>query len=159
MWPKPKDLPSLKTIRYTPQFVLRYHPECLMTPIAARYVQIEMHPLRPKILHLYGNKDPNTLWWRVSTGHLPLRRVVRSWIARRARAAFREALRVRGFQSDGRPLVGSDVKGQRGSRQLTGLVGTADIHLNMRTTRAEDSEVQREMLSLVDSLRSHARRT
>lgn len=149
---KPLGLPSLKAIRYTSQFALRYHPECLMTSIAARYVAAKMNPLRPKILHLYANRDPNTLWWRVVANHLPLRRVVRSWSTRRARSAFREALRLRGFEADGRPLIVRENEGKGNVRRRYGLKGTADIHLTMRAVKAEDSAVQQEMLSLVDSL-------
>jgi hypothetical protein len=124
-----------------------------MTPIAARYTTAEMHPLRPKILHMYANRDPNTLWWRVIANNWPLKRVVRSWSARRARAAFQEALRLRGFQPDGRPLTVGENEGKSGiPTQRVGLKGTADIHINMRSIKEKDSAVQKEMLSLVDTL-------
>ncbi|KAL1983383.1 hypothetical protein VTN96DRAFT_10442 [Rasamsonia emersonii] len=140
-------LPRLKTIKNTSQFVLRYFPRCIMTPIAARYVAIDTHPLRPKILHMYANRDPNTLWWRVSVNHLPLKRVVRLWCARRARKAFRQALEERGFDHEGRPI-----KKEGSSSPTVGLKGTVEIIVNQRSIKEGLPAVQEEMASLVDSL-------
>ncbi|KAL1968661.1 hypothetical protein VTN77DRAFT_1487 [Rasamsonia byssochlamydoides] len=143
----PVPVPRLKPIKSTNQFVLRYSPQCGMTPIAARFVQSETHPLRPKILHMYANRDRNTLWWRVSVNHLPLKRVVRSWCARRARTAFKQALEERGFDPEGRPL-----KKEEPSSQTVGLKGTVEIVVNQRSIKEELPAVKEEMASLVDSL-------
>jgi hypothetical protein len=138
----------MKALKNTKQFVLRYYPKGIMTPVAARYAGVETHPLRPKILHMYANRDPNTLWWKVSVNHLPLKKVVRSWAARRVRSAFREALKERGFDHEGRCIV------QEGSSssQTAGLKGTADIIVNQCSIREESAAVQEEMASLVDTL-------
>lgn len=84
---------------------LRYCPQNIIPSIAQRYLGSPTHPIRPKIAHMWANRDPNTLWWRVSVapiGHM--KRVVRSWCARRTRIAFQEALRNQGYDELGVPL-------------------------------------------------------
>ncbi|KAJ5560377.1 hypothetical protein N7513_002776 [Penicillium frequentans] len=84
---------------------LRYCPQNIIPSIAQRYLGSPTHPIRPKIAHMWANRDPNTLWWRVSVapiGHM--KRVVRSWCARRTRIAFQQALRNQGYDELGVPL-------------------------------------------------------
>lgn len=62
------------------------------------------------------------------------------------RNAFREALRERGFDHDGRPIRNGP------SSQTTGLVGTADIIVNTLSIKEKFAAVQQETASLVDTL-------
>ncbi|KAF7717898.1 Uncharacterized protein PECH_002702 [Penicillium ucsense] len=85
--------------------LLRYTSEHVIPPIAQRYLGSPVHPIRPKIAYIYANRDPTTLWWRVSVSHLnQFKRTVRSWCARRARMAFQESLKRQGFDHSGRSL-------------------------------------------------------
>lgn len=90
--------------------LLRYCPENTIPPIAQRYLASPVHPIRPKISHICANRDPNTLWWRVSVSPLgDFKRVVRSWSARRGRMAFRQALKNQGYDELGKPLPDSPI--------------------------------------------------
>ena len=83
-----------------------YHPKPFM-PIWTMYrsrLSEQPHVLKPKIHEYYDNRDPNTLWWKASTQPLKMKRVVRSHWSRRLRRIFREALFLRGYDENGRPL-------------------------------------------------------
>ena len=90
--------------------LLRYCPQNTIPPIAQRYLASPVHPIRPKISHIYANRDQNTLWWRVSVSPLgDFKRVVRSWSARRGRIAVRQALKNQGYDELGKPLPDSPI--------------------------------------------------
>jgi hypothetical protein len=98
---------------------------------------------------MYRNRDKNTLWWRVAYQSLPLKRVVRSYCARRTRKAFREALLSRGFDEQGRRIV------ERTDGLLAteiGLTGSADIVVKEISYKEPYSAVREEIESLVDKL-------
>jgi chitin biosynthesis protein CHS5 len=139
---------TLKVIRSTSQFLLRYSPRHLIPPVAMRYMAAKYHPIRPKILHMYANRDKSALWWRVSINHLPLKRVVRSWCARRVRRAFREALGERGYDHEGRRIQQDN---QESSAEV-GLNGTAEIMVHQQSIKQDYSSVREECLILVDTL-------
>lgn len=87
-------------------FMVRYSPRHTIPMVANRYLTVPLHPLRPKIAHMWDNRSKNELWWRVNI-NVELgsyKRVVRSWAARRARSAFRQALEHHGLDPLGRPL-------------------------------------------------------
>ncbi|KAJ5241933.1 uncharacterized protein N7469_000260 [Penicillium citrinum] len=87
-------------------FIVRYNPRHTIPVVASRYLTSPGHPLRPKISHMWDNRSKDELWWRVNI-NLQLsqyKRVVRSWAARRARLAFRQALAHHGLDITGHPL-------------------------------------------------------
>lgn len=141
-----------KVIRSTSQFLLRYSPRHLIPPVAMRYMAAKYHPIRPKILHMYANRDKSTLWWRVSIHHLPLKRVVRSWCARRVRRAFREALGERGYDHEGRRIQQDNQNPQLESSAEVGLNGTAEIMVHQQSIKQDYASVREECLILVDTL-------
>lgn len=143
---------TLKTIHNTSQFLLRYSPRHLIPPVAMRYMAAKFHPIRPKILYMYANRDKSTLWWRVSIHHLPLKRVVRSWCARRVRRAFREALRERGYDHEGRRIPQDKQNSQLESSAEVGLNGSAEIMVHQQSIKQNYASVQQECLILVDTL-------
>lgn len=140
---------TLKIVTATSQFTLRYNPHQVPSPTALLYMTSPSNPLRPKITHMYATRDRNTLWWRVSVNQLSFKKVVRSWCARRVRAAFRQALLDRGFDGEGRKIV-QDAEG--GPKVETGLKGTAEIIVHPASIKAEHADVQKEINSLVDTL-------
>ncbi|KAI9838900.1 MAG: hypothetical protein M1819_004108 [Sarea resinae] len=69
-----------------------------------------LHPLYPVVKRRYDARDPNSLWWNVYTNiAVSPKRVVRSWLNRRTKNAIVEALKVRGYDADGRSISGEDV--------------------------------------------------
>lgn len=87
-------------------FMVRFNPKHTIPTVASRYLTVPGHPIRPKIAHMWDNRSKNELWWRVNI-NVELgnyKRVVRSWAARRARSAFRQALAHHGLDPLGHPL-------------------------------------------------------
>ncbi|KAJ5437840.1 uncharacterized protein N7458_008838 [Penicillium daleae] len=113
----------MKFLASSGNLLVRYTSEPMIPPVAQRYMNSPVHPIRPKIAYMYEHRDPNTLWWRVSVSQLnQFKRTVRSWCARRARLAFQEALRRQGFDKLGRPLtppVSMDKQALLGSLDVT----------------------------------------
>jgi hypothetical protein len=61
------------------------------------------HPLFHLRKRIAEARPKTGLWWHVATGpNTSKRRVVRSWVVRRLRNAFRETLRERGVDEDGK---------------------------------------------------------
>ena len=144
----------MKTLASTKSLVLRYTPKDAIPTVGLRYLNIPLHPLRPKIAHMYEHRDRNTLWWRVSVHPLmQFRRVVRSWSARRARFAFKQALKERGFDGEGRKILdngqGTDTTTVGTSESLT---GSCEIIVREQCIKEEYPQIQEEMSSLVDTL-------
>jgi hypothetical protein len=75
----------------------------------ARALDEPLHPLKQHLLKRYAVREEVPLWWSCVTtrevGHTD--RVVRSWLARRTRNAFKESLRKKGYDTNGRPLLES----------------------------------------------------
>lgn len=154
-------LPSLppskmKLVASTKQFTLRFVQKHVIPPVAARYLGSPVHPIRPKIHHLYVNRDRDTLWWRVSVKQVQrYKRVVRSWCARRARIAFQQALKDRGYDAEGRRIQreaessdsGDTTQGKEGN-----LMGSLEITVLPPTVQQSFSTVQSDMHSLLDTL-------
>lgn len=82
-----------------------YSPANTYHNLARRYLRQPLHPLLPKIEHMYSTREQGILWWCVAHGHLNSeRRTVRSISARRLRKGVIEALRRRGYDPKGRRL-------------------------------------------------------
>ncbi|GAM39754.1 hypothetical protein TCE0_034f11557 [Talaromyces pinophilus] len=97
--------PAFKVIGHY-HIMFKYHAGSFMTNWTMyRSRQYEQpHVLKPKIHEFYDNRDPNTLWWKVATQPMKVKRVVRSHWSRRLRRIFREALYLKGYDETGRPL-------------------------------------------------------
>ncbi|KAJ6095306.1 hypothetical protein N7486_006052 [Penicillium sp. IBT 16267x] len=127
---------------------LRYCPQNIIPPIAQRYLGSPTHPIRPKIAHMWETRDPNTLWWRVSVapiGHL--KRVVRSWCARRTRIAFQQALRNQGYDELGVPLQDFPTPQKHnltGSLEL--VLRPACVNLDFKVVQSDADNLLRKML-------------
>jgi hypothetical protein len=98
----------MKLTSSTKNLSLLYSSKHVIPPVAARYLGSPVHPIAPKIAHMWATRDRDILWWRVSVSNIThLKRVVRSVCARRARLAFELALKEKGFDRLGRPLLSS----------------------------------------------------
>jgi hypothetical protein len=149
-----------KLVKGTSQFYMRYNPETVIPPVGNRYILSETHAVRPKILHMYANRDPNTLWWRVNPQPLQsFKRVVRSWGTRRARLAFRQALAAQGFDAEGKRLVSeTETSGSVALRPSNyGLKGSLEIAVLPQSLKVGYDAVQKEMDYLVRTLLRHLR--
>lgn len=156
----------MKPLVSTELFILRYSSKTLTPPVAHRYLGVPNHPLRPKIAHMYAHRDRNTLWWRVGKGSLhSYNGVVRSWCARRARLAFKQALTARGFDQEGRKILNQNQAGNNGVTTATtttttagetgldrGLVGSVEIAILPGCVKSKFSTIQHEMGTLLDTL-------
>jgi hypothetical protein len=130
-----------------------YTLENAIQPIAARCLNAgRSHPLEPRIKYLYETRERGILWWSVAHSEVyHLKRVVRSWCARRLRNAFREALRDRGFDEDGRLLV-LDSSGNIIDRKKR-LKGTLELRMRNPLVDAKYVDVVEQAGRIVDELR------
>lgn len=136
----------MKTI-VSKNMLLRYSPKNHIPPVAARYLAAPLHPIYPKISHMWAQRDRSILWWRVNTQQLrPFKRVVRSWCARRARIAFQEALHTRGLDKLGRPIS------SEASNQTQGLKGSLEVILRPETRDLSFESLQQDALGHLDSV-------
>lgn len=135
----------MKAAASSTNLLLRYQASPIIPPVARRYLGSPVHPLRPKIAHMYEHRDPNTLWWRVSVSQLTqFKRVVRSWCARRARTAFEQALKQQGLDRLGRPLSSNPSK--------QALTGSLDVIVRPASIPQSFETVQRDAHNLLESM-------
>jgi hypothetical protein len=110
---------GLKTIGKNPLFTIRYNPRNVPPPVALRYLSKPLNPIHPKIAHMYETRDPTTLWWSIAQADvLDEKRVVRSWCSRRVRTAFRESLKKRGLDENGKKIVLDSLAGAEGEEDM-----------------------------------------
>lgn len=139
----------MKLVSSSKNLLLRYYSRAPIPPVAARYIGSPVHPLAPKIVHLYENRDRNTLWWRVSVSPLThLKRVVRSWCARRARIALEQALRQQGFDRQGLPIHSSSCA------QQERLTGALEVILRPPCVKASFETIQQDTHRLLQNILS-----
>ncbi|KAL4917754.1 hypothetical protein BDW62DRAFT_183268 [Aspergillus aurantiobrunneus] len=142
----------MKKIIITKMLVSRFAPEQLIPAFALRYLSAKYHPIRPKIKHMYDNRDPNTLWWRVTTSNIDGKRVLRSRAARKARAAFKQELKAQGFDAEGRKMD-SDTADSAVKNGLTGnMTGSLQMVLTPASTEGSYAAMREEMKSTVNAL-------
>lgn len=110
------------------------------------------HVLKPKIHEFYDNRDPNTLWWKVAAQHMKaskVKKVVRSHLSRRLRRTFREALYLRGYDENGKPLSAEKLpKGV--SHRKAPLRGTLEIEPMESLITQDDATVKRLVRTQLD---------
>ncbi|EAW08854.1 uncharacterized protein ACLA_097960 [Aspergillus clavatus NRRL 1] len=149
---------NMKLLKTTNYFVMRYVPQTKIPPVAARYLGSNTNPIRVKVQDMYTHRNPETLWWRVSLQPLQsFKRVVRSWGARRARLAFRQALAARGFDPEGRRLVSQAQGSETEQQSLQGLKGSLEFIVRPQSVKDEYAAVRKEMDYLLHTLLTHLR--
>ena len=80
---------------------------------------------------------------------LSFKRVVRSWSARRTRSAFREALRERGFDAEGRKVAGDS---DQNTEEADSLKGSLDIMIQPKGVRVDSGTIKTDIKYLLDIL-------
>lgn len=132
----------------TRNFVLRYLPVFAIPPFAKRYLGVPLHPLWPKIDHIYQNCDRSVLLWYVNgLKASEFKHAPRSWCSRRTRVAFMNALKERGFDRMGRRI-----RDARDSEHKRDLSGTLSISINKHCVDQDFGTVQRDIRELLDTL-------
>ncbi|EPS28444.1 hypothetical protein POX_f07528 [Penicillium oxalicum] len=138
----------------TSTLLLRYTSDHVVPPVAQRYLGSPVHPIRPKIAYMYANRDPTTLWWRVSVSHLnQFKRTVRSWCARRARMAFQESLKRQGFDRLGRSTSSSTWS------QKQPLLGSLELTLRPACLHQSFEALQKDTDFLLKGILKHRERS
>jgi hypothetical protein len=139
-----------KAVTPTNSIIMRWAPKNNMPPVASRYLNAPSHPIRPKIVHLCGHRDRNTLWWRVSVTQLQQhKRVIRSWCARRVRVAIERALKQHGLDKSGKPLVSES------PLHKTNVTGTLDILVQLPCVTQKMDSLQEDANNLISSFLEH----
>ncbi|KAL4993797.1 hypothetical protein BDV10DRAFT_178122 [Aspergillus recurvatus] len=143
----------MKTIGPKSLYIARFSPNQIISPIAHRYLTARVNPITPKIQYICDNRDRNTLWWRVSVSALvSYKRVVRSWVARRARAAFQQELKERGFDAEGRRLDPGTPRSAAAHGFSGNMKGTLNIDLDPAIISATFPMIREEMRSTMNAL-------
>ncbi|KAI1913418.1 hypothetical protein LOZ61_002750 [Ophidiomyces ophidiicola] len=129
----------------------------LVPYIGARYIADFDHPIRPKVVHTYLNRERGILWWSVVDGSLVVRKgVVRSFWARRVRRAFRTALEQRGYDAEGRKLI-RDTKGNVVAKEKS-LKGTLEIRMGLPLLTSKAEALSTQIMQLVENLERNQKR-
>ncbi|KAH8811519.1 hypothetical protein F5884DRAFT_278495 [Xylogone sp. PMI_703] len=128
-----QDFSSLKYIGGVKSFVCRFAPHPAYSALATRILDQQYHPLQEKLLKRYTSRT-DTLWWSCLSFKTVGKRVVRSWLARRLRICFIEALRREGFSRDGSRL----------NDQKPPLYGTAQLSPDISMVHLSNVELQKE---------------
>ncbi|RAK96906.1 uncharacterized protein BO80DRAFT_312979, partial [Aspergillus ibericus CBS 121593] len=131
---------------------LRYYPVNKPSHVALRYLTADVHPLQPKIAHMYATRDKDMLWWMINPSYLmstKMKRVVRSWCSRRARMAFQLALKEHGYDTHGRRTGEKSLDAGKEQKDLKGRV---ELVLHADIIRAQFEDLQKEMNAGVDAL-------
>lgn len=128
----------------TKLFGILYSTRHVLPKIAAKYLERDpFHVLGPKIRYMYNHRDLDTLWWSASQGPITKeKRVVRACALKRIRHAFRESLRRKGFDAEGRKVT-LDSEGNILSTKPF-LKGTMSIMVYPPTVLAPVEELQRD---------------
>ncbi|KAJ5305769.1 hypothetical protein PENANT_c015G10315 [Penicillium antarcticum] len=139
-----------KAVTPTNSITMRWAPKNIIPPVASRYLNAPSHPIRPKIVHLCGHRDRNTLWWRVSVAQIQQhKRVVRSWCARRVRVAIEQALKQHGLDTFGKSLNSESAPGR------TSVTGTLDVLIQPPCMAQKMDSLQEDANNLVSSFLEH----
>lgn len=128
-----QNFTTLKHIGGLKAFVCRFAPHPAYSALTSRILEQQYHPLQEKLLKRYTSRtDP--LWWSCLSFKTAGKRVVRSWLARRLRICFVEALKKEGFHRDGNRL----------NDQKPPLHGTVQLSPNTSMVDMSNEELQKE---------------
>ncbi|KAF2499291.1 hypothetical protein BU16DRAFT_523794 [Lophium mytilinum] len=108
------------------------------------------HPLYKKTIRRYEQRDTSGLWWSATTPTFGKKKVVRSWVLRRIRQAFSEALEARGLDKDGKPEAG--IGNEAHEQKLLSLYGTLRIGADDRASTVKYEELRKECDELVSAV-------
>lgn len=108
------------------------------------------HPFHIPVRRRLKAFDGTKLTWSVRCpATFSHKRVVRSWIKRKVRAAFEDALRQRGLDRDGRPLPGAERATAGGGDGHLG--GALAVIVNDVATTASRTDITEACASVIDA--------
>jgi hypothetical protein len=117
------------------------------------------HPMATLRRRVMGEREKKGLWWHVTVGiNTSKTRVVRSWVKRRLRNAFLEALKERGVAEDGKIVNPSKLLQSQSiiraieQGQQVALTGSVKMHALADIVTAKYVDVKEETSALVDAL-------
>ncbi|EEP77808.1 predicted protein [Uncinocarpus reesii 1704] len=141
---------SMLRIKGANLFQAYFSPENLIPYVGARYISDFDNPIRPKVFDMYQNRERGILWWTVAAGHMVnMKRVVRSWCARRVRIAFRAALKESGYDSEGRKyILGACGNGNPLSKEKA-LMGTLEVRMCTALLKAKPEALTEQIKLLI----------
>ena len=112
------------------------------------FLEDQTHTLHLPIVARYDSRPRIGLWWGVTSNTMTgVKVVVRRWSSRRLRHAIREALKERGFDEDGKSLVGGD------------LTGTLEVDTREGIVKARFEDVKREAGLAIDYVEKLCRKS
>ncbi|RJE19191.1 hypothetical protein PHISCL_08468 [Aspergillus sclerotialis] len=135
-------------------FAFRYEPTFVVPFIAGRYLMSQLHCLRPKLDHFYRNCDRQVLSWMVrsSIKRTEYKQAPRVWAHRRTRVAFRNALKERGFDPQGKRI------GNTPGAVLEGdFTGSLTILIRKECVTQDFPTIQKDLSQLLDRVLLQAR--
>jgi len=157
----PSPLPNTPTLRsfFTPH----HNPDIIYLPWVRNDPD---HLLAESVNAKIRARPRDTLWWCVITPvGVSARKTVRTWSERRVRIAWSDAMRWRGFDTDGRWLGKEAPKVDLGAaewlrniatplenRQETNLVGSLRLSVTDQALTASIENVRRDALTILDGL-------
>lgn len=102
----------------------------------------------------YGRYDRyrEGLWIEFTSNPMRKKRVVRSWATRRVDQAVTGALRMRGFDRNGKSLADLDASTLKGEYAPEALIGTVEVHVLENSIETSFAEVQRQAGVMVDKI-------
>ena len=92
------------------------------------------------------------LWMEFTSNPMRKKRVVRSWATRRVDQAVTGALRMRGFDRNGKTLLDPDTGTLKGEYAPEALIGTVEVKILEDSIQTSFAEVQRQAGVLVDRI-------
>jgi len=128
--------------------VANYCPQYKAGPTGAIILDNQFHPLYFLTKRKYQLRERTGLWWHGLAGlTVSSRRVVRNWCARRLRNAFKDALKLRGFDEHGRVRI------EPGSTdEPPAIGGYLRLQGTWRTPTADNDMLRNDCLKVLDEI-------
>jgi len=157
----PSPLPNTRILRSF--FSPLHNPDIVYLPWVRNDPN---HLLADSVNSAIKARPRDTLWWCVITPvGISTRKTVRNWLERRVRVAWGDAMRWRGFDTEGRWLGAEAAKVDPGAAEWlcnvakplrnqkeTNLVGTLRLSLTDQALTASIADVRRDVVMILDGL-------
>ena len=140
----PFPLQKSKFTSFVWQYILNHEP-----PLHVQtYISDSYHVLHHKYKRKYERRPRDTLWWTASTGMATSNKsVVRHYCSRKMRNAFINALKIRGYDKDGRIPSSEEFPNGR-----DGILGSARFGCLKPMITIDAAALDEECLAIVDNI-------
>ena len=137
-----------KQNRKPASFTWVYSKDFVPYGLVQAYLSDPYHVLHQKYKKRYEERRRDTLWWTAWTGtSISTKNIVRSYCNKKLRSIFKQALRERGLNDDGRRMATE--KWPNGG---FGLMGSLRLNGSKATVNANEEDLRKECLALIDKL-------